>query len=79
MALAVEILHQGVVGVLVADEKGASDGAAIRVGAVILEDCVIGVEVQVVNSPVEGDEYHLRNLQDKTKLTKCSNVCVGGK
>ena len=65
MALAVEVLHEGIVGVLVAHEEGASDGAAVGVGSVGQEDGVVGLEVQVIHTGVKCDQNYLRDLHQK--------------
>lgn len=64
MALPVELLDGGVVGVLVADEEGSLDGATVRVDEVLLEDLVVDVDVVNVDGAVEGQGHHLGNLTD---------------
>ena len=53
MALSVQFLDSRVVGVLVRDEVGALDGAAVRVVSAFLEDLIVNVDVVVVHGIVK--------------------------
>lgn len=59
MSFTMKFLDGGIVAVLVRDEKGALDGAAVRVVAAVLEDFFVDFDVVVVDGIVEGDGHHL--------------------
>ena len=58
----VELLHGGVVGVLVADVEGAADGATVGVKEVLGEDLLVDGQVVDVHGAVEGQGDHLGHL-----------------
>lgn len=62
MALAMCLLHSGVVGVLVRYEEGGFDVAAVGVFAVSVEDVLVQLDVIIVNGIIESDGDHLGNI-----------------
>jgi hypothetical protein len=62
VAAPVQVLHGGVVGVLVRYEEGASDLAAVGVGAGPAEDLLVQVDVVHVDGPVERQRDHLGDV-----------------
>lgn len=62
MASAVEFLDELVVGIVVRDEEGSSDGAAIGTSAVVEENFAVSFVVEVVDSTVKGQHDHLGHL-----------------
>lgn len=62
VATAVQILHGRVVGVLMGDEEGALDGAAVGVLALAVEDVLVQINVVHIDGTVEGDGHHLGHL-----------------
>jgi len=60
VALAVCLLHSGVVGVLVRHEEGGFDVTAIGVLAISVEDILVQLDVVIVNCIIESDGNHLR-------------------
>ena len=62
VALPVQLLDGGVVGVLVRHEEGALDLAAVRVLHLSAEDVLVQVDVVRVDGAVEGDGDHLGDL-----------------
>ena len=63
MALVIQLVYHGVVGVLVRDVEGGVDGAAVRV-LLALREQLLRVEfpVPVVDGVVEGDDDHLGDV-----------------
>lgn len=59
MTLTVELLDSGVVGVLVGDEEGTLDGAAVWILTVSVEDILVKVDVIDVDGSTECDGDHL--------------------
>ena len=62
MAASVQVLDGRIVGVLVGDEEGTADLAAVGVHSVSVEDLVIEIDVVDVDGSVEGDGDHLGHL-----------------
>jgi len=57
-----EILHGRIIGVLVRDEEGTADLAAVRVLTLPVEDLLVQIDVVDVHGAVERDRDHLRHL-----------------
>lgn len=62
VALAVSLLHGGVVGVFVGDEVSGFDIAAVRVLAFSVKYFLVEFDVVVVDGVVKGDCDHLRHI-----------------
>jgi hypothetical protein len=63
VTLAVSLLNGGVVGVLVGDEEGGLDVAAIGVAPLARgEHFLVQLDVVVVDGVIEGDDDHLGNV-----------------
>jgi len=62
VALAVCLLHSGVVGVLVRHEEGGFDVTAVGVLAISVEDILVQLDVVIVNGIIESDGNHLGNV-----------------
>ncbi len=72
-------LNGGVVCVLVADEEGPLDGAAVGVDEVVPEDVLVDGDVVDVDGAVEGQDDHLgdlANLEVPWDLQKVHNIII---
>lgn len=56
-----QFLYSRVVSVLVRDEEGRLDCAAIRIVAAFLEQFAVDIDIVVVHCIVERDHNHLRH------------------
>lgn len=57
-----KILHGRIIGVLVRDEEGTADLAAVRILTLPVEDLVVQIDVVDIHGAVERDRDHLRHL-----------------
>lgn len=62
VSLAVGFLDSGVVAVLVGDEEGGLDVAAVGVLALAIEHFLVELDVVVVDGIIEGDGDHLGDV-----------------
>lgn len=62
VAASVKILHGRIISVLVRDEEGTADLAAVRILTLPVEDLLVQVDVVDVHGAVERDRDHLRHL-----------------
>ena len=63
VALVVELVDHGVVGVLVGDVEGCVDGAPVGIFLALREQLTrVQIPVLVVDGVVEGDDHHLGDV-----------------
>lgn len=62
VAASMKILHGRIIGVLMRDEEGTADLAAVRILTLPVEDLLVQIDVVDVHGAVERDGDHLRHL-----------------